>query len=284
VNSSLAIAARLALEAGELAAQGRRDQPVVAGTKSSDTDMVTQFDHASEEHIVQRIRELRPHDAIVGEEGSATVGTSGIGWLIDPIDGTTSHVRPARVGGVDHQSTTRVRSRRCTCRARRAVHRRTAEGRPTTVAALAGSIAASAPARHLLVATGFGYAPGARAKQRLAHMIGSIRDIQSSVPPRSTCHVAIGRVDAYSRRASDRGTWRPGRLIARRRLPQRLPRWTGTSRRVLVAAPACSASSPSSSASSGIVITTARTAANVAARPTDGGPIPAIMGPRGYAS
>ena len=36
------------------------------------------------------LRRARPDDAIVGEEGAARAGTSGITWHVDPIDGTTN--------------------------------------------------------------------------------------------------------------------------------------------------------------------------------------------------
>ena len=59
-------------------------------TKSTTTDMVTEHDRASEALIVGAIRGARPDDAIIGEEGTADTGTSGVRWLIDPIDGTTN--------------------------------------------------------------------------------------------------------------------------------------------------------------------------------------------------
>lgn len=59
-------------------------------TKSSDTDFVSAADHWSEEQIVVRLNEARPSDEIVSEEGSWISGTSGIRWVVDPIDGTTN--------------------------------------------------------------------------------------------------------------------------------------------------------------------------------------------------
>ena len=35
---------------------------------------------------------VRPADAIVGEEGTDRAGTSGVRWVIDPLDGTASYV------------------------------------------------------------------------------------------------------------------------------------------------------------------------------------------------
>ncbi len=88
------LAERLAREAGTTALAGRRSlpvgQPPAHDTKSSVTDPVTEFDRAAEAHIVAELRRLRPDDAIIGEEGAADSGTSGIAWHIDPIDGTAN--------------------------------------------------------------------------------------------------------------------------------------------------------------------------------------------------
>lgn len=61
-------------------------------TKASNLDLVTEVDRASEELIVDRLLAARPDDGILGEEGSSVTGTSGVDWVIDPIDGTTSFV------------------------------------------------------------------------------------------------------------------------------------------------------------------------------------------------
>ena len=61
-----------------------------AETKSSATDLVTAADRESEQLIVDLLLSSRPDDGIVGEEGGERQGTSGIEWVIDPIDGTTN--------------------------------------------------------------------------------------------------------------------------------------------------------------------------------------------------
>jgi fructose-1,6-bisphosphatase/inositol monophosphatase family enzyme len=63
---------------------------LVATDKSSPTDHVTAADRASERLIVEGIRRARPDDAILGEEGASQAGTSGLRWVIDPLDGTTN--------------------------------------------------------------------------------------------------------------------------------------------------------------------------------------------------
>ena len=69
---------------------GRHGELHHADTKASDIDLVTEVDRASEDLISQRLLAARPNDGIVGEEGASIVSTSGVEWLVDPIDGTTS--------------------------------------------------------------------------------------------------------------------------------------------------------------------------------------------------
>ncbi len=60
--------------------------------KSSSSDYVTSLDRHIELEIVQFIKKSRTNDGILGEEGAAKSGTSGIRWIIDPIDGTSNFV------------------------------------------------------------------------------------------------------------------------------------------------------------------------------------------------
>jgi myo-inositol-1(or 4)-monophosphatase len=52
--------------------------------------MVSDADRASESLITDAIRAARPDDSILGEEGGEEPGSSGIRWVIDPLDGTTN--------------------------------------------------------------------------------------------------------------------------------------------------------------------------------------------------
>jgi myo-inositol-1(or 4)-monophosphatase len=56
--------------------------------KSSPTDLVSEADHAAERLIRERLAAARPQDGILGEEGSDEPGTSGVRWVVDPLDGT----------------------------------------------------------------------------------------------------------------------------------------------------------------------------------------------------
>ena len=61
-------------------------------TKSSLSDLVTEVDQEIESVIIDFLRSERPYDSFLGEEGSRLSGSSGVKWVIDPIDGTTNFV------------------------------------------------------------------------------------------------------------------------------------------------------------------------------------------------
>ena len=86
------LALEVAREAGELVVRLRREGVQVAGAKSSATDIVTEADRASERLVRERLLGARPGDGIVGEEGSERTGTSGVVWIVDPIDGTVNYL------------------------------------------------------------------------------------------------------------------------------------------------------------------------------------------------
>lgn len=54
---------------------------------------MTQIDREAERAIVDAIVDARPADGILGEEGTDREGTTGVRWVIDPVDGTASYVR-----------------------------------------------------------------------------------------------------------------------------------------------------------------------------------------------
>lgn len=63
-------------------------------------DPVTIADKNSEQAMRQLLAQLRPDDAILGEEFGATAGTSGLTWVLDPIDGTRGFVSGTPTWGV----------------------------------------------------------------------------------------------------------------------------------------------------------------------------------------
>jgi len=88
----LALALEVAREAGRGLLERRRAGEPSWSTKSTPTDVVTEADTASEALIRRRLAAVRPDDAIVGEEGADQAGTSGVRWVVDPLDGTVNYL------------------------------------------------------------------------------------------------------------------------------------------------------------------------------------------------
>ncbi|MDJ0859544.1 MAG: inositol monophosphatase family protein, partial [Dinoroseobacter sp.] len=63
-------------------------------------DPVTQGDRQAEAAMRELIESLRPDDAILGEEFGAKPGTSGLTWILDPIDGTRAYLSGTPTWGV----------------------------------------------------------------------------------------------------------------------------------------------------------------------------------------
>lgn len=63
-------------------------------------DPVTVADRAGEAAMRDVLAQERPDDAILGEEEGHTVGTSGLTWVLDPIDGTRGFVAGTPTWGV----------------------------------------------------------------------------------------------------------------------------------------------------------------------------------------
>ena len=86
----LAIAVDVATRAGTFL---RDERPAVltTETKSSPTDPVTVMDTEAERLIIDALRARRPDDGVLGEEGGEQRGSSGVRWLVDPIDGTVNY-------------------------------------------------------------------------------------------------------------------------------------------------------------------------------------------------
>jgi myo-inositol-1(or 4)-monophosphatase len=80
----------VAREAGELVMRGYRKPRALEVSKKGAIDLVTQYDVASEQHIVGRLTGLYPEIGIVGEEGHGLPSRGALTFYVDPIDGTTN--------------------------------------------------------------------------------------------------------------------------------------------------------------------------------------------------
>ena len=105
---SPALAAELIATAHELADVARiatlshfRTRSLVAENKETDRfDPVTAADRLSEERMREVLARRRPQDGILGEEYGSTTGSSGLTWVLDPIDGTRSYLAGTPTWGV----------------------------------------------------------------------------------------------------------------------------------------------------------------------------------------
>jgi myo-inositol-1(or 4)-monophosphatase len=87
----LAVAVEAASEAGALLAErARHGAERRIASKSTPTDLVSEADLASERAIRELLARRRPEDGFVGEEGENVEGTSGLSWIVDPLDGTVN--------------------------------------------------------------------------------------------------------------------------------------------------------------------------------------------------
>ncbi len=222
------VACEVARSAGRLVIDERPGELGVS-SKSTRTDVVTEMDQRSQELIVEELAGLRPDDAVLGEEEGGSVGTSGITWVVDPIDGTVNYLygipryavsvaavvgdpavpgawRPVAgavlepVAGELYHAHLGGGARLTTPQDRRTLH----VGGP-------GELALS------LVATGFGYAAEVRERQAraLVEVLPRVRDIRRfGSAALDLCDVAGGRVDAYYETGLNAWDRAAGQLVA----------------------------------------------------------------------
>ncbi|MDQ3962468.1 MAG: inositol monophosphatase [Actinomycetota bacterium] len=88
----LDIACRAAISAGELLLERFAGAAAGVGSKTTPTDLVSDADRESEQLLVELISSSRPDDGIVSEEGSRASSSSGLTWVIDPLDGTVNYL------------------------------------------------------------------------------------------------------------------------------------------------------------------------------------------------
>jgi myo-inositol-1(or 4)-monophosphatase len=197
------VARRAAAAAVELIHDRRPDEFGV-DNKSTATDLVTEMDTASERLIRSIIAESRPDDLVVGEEGGTVAPAgddSGVTWWVDPIDGTTNYVYDHP--GYNVSIAAGIGERVLVGVVADPTHRRTyhaVAGRGAFCDDRRLELAAAAPLEQTLVATGFAYDPGRRARQGavVAELLPRVRDIRRmGAAALDLCSVAAGRVDAY---------------------------------------------------------------------------------------
>ena len=226
----LDLARAIALEAGDLAAKRRREGVEVAATKSTIVDVVTEADREVERLIRERISHARPDDAILGEEGGSASGTSGLTWVVDPIDGTVNYlygiphyaVSIAVVEG-DPDPLTWTGLHGCVLNPATGELFSGSPGEGAYLSVGGGPdvpirVADPTPLELALINTGFAYASATRAKQGevAARLLPMVRDIRRfGTASLDLCMVANGRTNAYFERTLSPWDHAAGAIIAR---------------------------------------------------------------------
>ncbi len=203
------IAVDIAREAGALARRRRAEGVAVAATKSTLADIVTEADREVEQLIRDRLAAARPDDGFLGEESDPKPGTSGVTWVVDPIDGTVNYAY-----GIPQYAVS--------------IAAVTGEARPETWVAQAAAVYSPAvdelfhahcgggawlgdqPLRvstvtdaGALLATGFGYDPATHDGDlaRVRRMMVLARDLRrAGAASLDLAYVAAGRLDGYFER------------------------------------------------------------------------------------
>lgn len=205
----LDIALTLATEAAELVAARRKEGVAVADTKSSSVDIVTASDRESEAHIRRRLEELRPGDGFFGEESDATASTTGLTWVVDPIDGTVNYLYgypnyavsvAVVVGdpGSEPASFTTLASAVVNPEGRESFTAMRGQGSWCNGVQL--RVDAAPPLEFALVGTGFSYSAERRVQQaeQWKTLAGRVRDLRRvGAASLDLCNIAINRLDAY---------------------------------------------------------------------------------------
>lgn len=198
-NELLALALRVSQEAGELLMN--RPATFNLSVKTGALDFATQMDHESEKYIVTALLRARPNDGIIGEEGASRPSTSGITWVIDPIDGTVNYLYGLPGWNVSIAAKDEYGS------LVGVVHAPTINSTWTGIrgggAFLNGlPILCNDPIEldRALIGTGFAYDIGERKEQArvVDHLLPRIRDLRRSGGAAvDLCYVASGAYDGY---------------------------------------------------------------------------------------
>ena len=223
------IAVDVALEAAALIVEQRPDDLGVAETKSSRTDVVTVMDQASQDLLSRRLAELRPDDAFAGEERGGRSGTTGITWVVDPIDGTVNYLYGLAAYAVSVAAVVGDPARPGAWRPVAGAVVNPVSGEVFAAASGQGATRVEGGVERALVvagaeslglalcATGFGYDARRRAWQGavLAELLPQVRDVRRlGSAALDLCRVADGTVDAYYERGLNPWDLAAGWLVA----------------------------------------------------------------------
>jgi len=220
----LALAQETAVVAGELARRRRAEGVEIAASKSSPEDVVTLADRETETLIRGLLADARPNDGFYGEESTATAGTSGLTWVVDPIDGTVNYLYGIPFYAVSI-AVVEGDADPATWTALAGAVRNPAIDELFSAQAGAGAqlngralrVAAGVPLSLALFGTGFSYDSARRTRQAdvLRGLVHRVRDVRRmGAASLDLCSVAAGRLDLYYERGLKPWDHAAGALVA----------------------------------------------------------------------
>jgi myo-inositol-1(or 4)-monophosphatase len=194
-----AIAEEAARAAGAILIERFGSERALDRTKSSPTDLVSEADLLAEQAIRDVLAARAPDDAIMGEEGTDTPGTSGRRWIVDPLDGTVNFIFgiPQWAVSIACEGVAGVVFDPC--------HNELFVASEGTATLNGAPLRASRreDLASALVATGFGYEAQVRARQAevVARLLPLVRDIRrAGSAALDMAWTAAGRLDAFYER------------------------------------------------------------------------------------
>src|SRR5580765_2834502 len=212
------LAVVLATGAGAVAIDGRARGFDVA-SKSTSTDLVTAVDRATEAWLRDRLTRERPDDAVLGEEAGERGGSSGVRWVLDPIDGTVNFVLGLPQWAVSVAAEVRgqvVAGAVCNPTTGETFRAHLGGGAWLGDTRLRGP--RDVPLERAVVGTGFGYAVERRRRQArvVAEVLPRVADVRRlGAASLDLCFVAAGRLDAYFEVGLNPWDHAAGGLVAR---------------------------------------------------------------------
>lgn len=212
------LAVQLADRAGKLMLS-RRAAGFSVSTKSSATDVVTDADHAVERLLRDELARWRPGDSVLGEEGGerSRAGAE-VRWVLDPIDGTVNFMLglPQFAVSIAAQVAGRTVAG-CVLNPSSGDLFSAALGEGAYLGSRRLTGPRSVPLDQAVVATGFSYDAGRRARQgraagELLGHVGNLRRLGSAAL--DLCYLAAGWVDLYYEGPLGEWDFAAGLLIA----------------------------------------------------------------------
>jgi myo-inositol-1(or 4)-monophosphatase len=219
LEALLTLATDIARETGMLILDRHAGTDLAVTTKSTDTDVVTAKDTAAERLIRARLDVERPDDGFLGEESGHGTGSTGVRWIVDPIDGTVNYLYniPQYAVSIGVEVDDWVRVGVVYDPAKDELYQ-AISGNGATCNGVALRCSEQTVLGQSLVNTGFGYAAARRTRQAaiLLEVLPRVRDIRRmGAASLDLCSVASGRADGYYERGLNPWDFAAGALIAR---------------------------------------------------------------------